>query len=332
MGLLADVYSYGDTLKRNVRGLLDDPAGTLALGVTRFGEDMAKQTQNQALAYGVGGLIAQDPANREQAARELADFGAQSGMAAATVWHGSPHKFNKFDSSKIGTGEGAQAYGHGLYLAETPDVATSYSNMRAAPNMEFHTSSGRKLVGLEKAIADDITANGLAAARINAKANGSEWLDAFERIKGETITRGNLYKVDLPDEHIAKMLDWDKPLGQQPQEMQMAWEKVMSGRIGRSADKSNHGYLSKREGQFADPTGKTLHDVIAEGLIGVGKPRPFAQVKEEATDFLRRQGIPGIRYLDGGSRGAGQGTSNYVVFPGNEGLLTILERNGQPLR
>lgn len=26
---------------------------------------------------------------------------------------------------------------------------------------------------------------------------------------------GSLYKVDLPDEHIAKMLDWDKPLSQQ---------------------------------------------------------------------------------------------------------------------
>ena len=44
------------------------------------------------------------------------------------------------------------------------------------------------------------------------------------------------------------------------------------------------------------------------------------------------QGIPGVRYLDGGSRVAGQGTSNFVVFPGEEGLLTILERNGAPLR
>ena len=42
-------------------------------------------------------------------------------------------------------------------------------------------------------------------------------------------------------------------------------------------------------------------------------------------------GIPGIRYLDGGSRGAGAGTSNFVVFPGNEDLLRILERNGVPL-
>jgi len=53
---------------------------------------------------------------------------------------------------------------------------------------------------------------------------------------------------------------------------------------------------------------------------------------EAATQFLRENGIPGIRYLDGGSRGAGQGSSNFVVFPGNEGLLSILERNGQALK
>ena len=44
-------------------------------------------------------------------------------QTGAIVWHGSPHKFDTFDRSKIGTGEGAQAYGHGLYLAEAPDVA-----------------------------------------------------------------------------------------------------------------------------------------------------------------------------------------------------------------
>lgn len=39
-----------------------------------------------------------------------------------------------------------------------------------------------------------------------------------------------------------------------------------------------------------------------------------------------------IRYLDGGSRGAGQGSSNFVVFPGQEDILTILERNGVPIK
>jgi hypothetical protein len=48
------------------------------------------------------------------------------GGIGATAWHGSPHLFDKFKNEAIGTGEGAQAYGHGLYLAENPDVAKTY--------------------------------------------------------------------------------------------------------------------------------------------------------------------------------------------------------------
>lgn len=40
-------------------------------------------------------------------------------------------------------------------------------------------------------------------------------------------------------------------------------------------------------------------------------------------------GIPGIRYLDAGSRGTGQGTSNYVVF--DDALIELLKRNGVPI-
>jgi hypothetical protein len=48
----------------------------------------------------------------------------------------------------------------------------------------------------------------------------------------------------------------------------------------------------------------------------------------EASNRLRELGIPGIRYLDQGSRGTGVGTSNFVVFPGEEELLRILSVNG----
>lgn len=42
------------------------------------------------------------------------------------AYHGSPHDFDQFSLSKIGTGEGAQAYGHGLYFAEAEGVAQDY--------------------------------------------------------------------------------------------------------------------------------------------------------------------------------------------------------------
>jgi hypothetical protein len=41
-------------------------------------------------------------------------------------------------------------------------------------------------------------------------------------------------------------------------------------------------------------------------------------------------GIPGIKYADAGSRGqGGSGTRNFVVFPGEEKNVRILERDGQ---
>ncbi len=43
------------------------------------------------------------------------------------VYHGSPHEFDAFDLGKIGTGEGAQSYGHGLYFAEAPEVGKEYA-------------------------------------------------------------------------------------------------------------------------------------------------------------------------------------------------------------
>jgi hypothetical protein len=43
-------------------------------------------------------------------------------------------------------------------------------------------------------------------------------------------------------------------------------------------------------------------------------------------------GISGVRYLDGNSRTANQGTSNFVLFPGNDGLINIVERNGVPVK
>jgi hypothetical protein len=57
---------------------------------------------------------------------------------------------------------------------------------------------------------------------------------------------------------------------------------------------------------------------------------PLNQTDDQiyAAQRLREAGIPGIRYLDRGSRGTGAGTSNFVVFPGEENALRILERNG----
>lgn len=58
--------------------------------------------------------------------RELYDATVEFDNAPITLYHGSPHEFDQFDISKIGSGEGHQAYGHGLYFAEAEAVSEVY--------------------------------------------------------------------------------------------------------------------------------------------------------------------------------------------------------------
>ena len=78
------------------------------------------------------------------------DFVAPMGgmVGAIKAFHGSPHKFNKFDMSKLGTGEGAQAYGNGLYFADNIDVAKGYSEMVNMPKVTAINKELKRLSGV----------------------------------------------------------------------------------------------------------------------------------------------------------------------------------------
>lgn len=256
-------------------------------------------------------------------------------QTGAIVWHGSPHKFDRFDSSKIGTGEGAQAYGHGLYLAESPKVADEYAGKLSKKAVEIkgfvpQTQAEHELMASLGARANSTQYGSGASSVLNdlrslARNGTGERKSAAERALAalgdfrlpSIVDSGNLYKVDLPDSAIARMLDWDKPLSEQAPEFQD---------LLRKADLID-------ESVWPHYTGQQLYEGEMNAR-GPWKQNGFADnaAAPPISELLKAQGIPGIRYLDSGSRGAGTGTSNFVVFPGEEGLLKILERNGIPLR
>jgi hypothetical protein len=118
----------------------------------------------------------------------------------------------------------------------------------------------------------------------------------------------NFYKVDLPDDRIAKMLDYDKPLSEQHPDVQSA--------------------LAKLDPDTYSPTGLDYSPEETGQMIYMRMANsPLAKTQADASEVLRQAGIPGIRYLDQGSRaGDAGGTSNFVVFDPAD--MTILERNG----
>lgn len=325
-----------------------------------------------------------------RAGRDFVQAAGQN-VSPLTVYHGSPHKFaptpknplGEFDAKKIGTGEGAQAYGHGHYLAEAPGVAKQYQTALSDFDMFVDGKPFNPDIPAHRA-ALEIKQRGGKLAREEVistykkqiedlRSRGHKWADDLAKSKEEELkvfesekipeyteqTKGHLYKVDLPDEKIARMLDWDKPLSQQPEVIkalkgtdyevgmsQREAEKVADMRLRQEADEwadmtggdpvdyiNNADWekyvdqVRKESGSIdSSITGKDLHRMIMrdEGY----RPELFDPENYQigASEALRGYGIPGIRYLDASSRDAGKGTSNFVVFPGEEGALTILER------
>jgi hypothetical protein len=306
--------------------LTENPVG----GSEWFGRQMQNagmvSDKRNPTAEAIAGLLPVSPSTSAKAVAAVGAGGVMPGLdAAATVWHGSPHVFDRFDSSKIGTGEGAQAYGHGLYLADAPEVARTYKNAGDGSNFvtvrSIRDPAQMAATALDRAGGDIRHATAVLAQ--NAQSGDITAGAALQLLKQraalpESKYAGNLYKVDLPDEAIAKMLDYDKPLSQQaPGVREMVRRAFPPTYIhGRYVDPFN-----------SQVSGRAMLDQL--GMIANKRGEPgFAQ----AEPMLRQAGIPGIRYLDGGSRRAGQGSSNFVVFPGNEGLLTIVERNGKPIK
>ena len=144
-GLLGNIFSYGDGIKRQIAALLADPAGTINLGVQRAKEDQQGLMNAQANAMPLPGQKSVLPDERQRAIAKalLSDYGANAGMSGATVYHGSPYAFDKFDLSKIGTGEGVQAQGRGLYLAENPRVSENYAREIPGSRPDVSLSTGQ---------------------------------------------------------------------------------------------------------------------------------------------------------------------------------------------
>lgn len=241
-----------------------------------------------------------------------------------TLYHGSPHKFDRFDHAQMGTGEGSQAYGWGTYLAENPEVAKSYSEMalrrskgiRSATDEaayeEFaiaqqyarrHRGDNKVAASFLERVIEGNDAKG-GWSKVNPAEDRATHVRALGRLRSNTLEPSdvNLYEVDLPDEAIAKMLDWDAPLSKQPEIVQILNDAL----IGPYYD---------------DLTGQDYVRNLARRLHPMG-----GHNYKQASEEMLAVGIPGIKYYDGGSRSAGKGTRNFVIFDAN--LITIISRNG----
>lgn len=288
--------------------------------------------------------------------RTLSDFA--KGIKA---YHGSPHDFEQFSLAKIGTGEGAQAYGHGLYFAEKPEVAKQYRDALKwrgsnwddpaviAGNV-LETNGGDRAAAIKQLEEANRRNVGFKASELGNQKR-QQAIDLLSQ--GESISHaanpGRMYEVHIKADP-EQFLDWDKPLREQSPAIRQAMRDAMGdvrpvrlkdgsysvtvvspggeGRMISSVQADTPTGALEAFSRYVDeaPGGQVYSEVAAaRNFTAAGRGREAA-AQRTASEHLATTGVPGIKYLDQMSRAAGEGSRNYVVF--DDKLISIVKKYG----
>ena len=273
------------------------------------------------------------------------------GLLSQVGYHGTPHRFppteknplGEFDLAKIGTGEGAQEFGHGIYVAENPATAKYYIAdrsyvgrvMQGKPSGLKHDAEWIAQTAVDEH--GDAALNHLQnVLKQSSYSKNPKQIESNKKLqeainlveKGDIERQGSLYEVDIPDEIIDnQMLDWDKPLSQQNAKVKTQLknaveEMTVDDAINMGFDPFDYGNneqkaieLAKKAmiGDEATTTNFLNNWAILRGTEAAGE------------ELLNKHGIKGIKYKDQLSRGKEGGTRNFVLF--DPTVATITGRN-----
>ena len=229
----------------------------------------------------------------------------------------------RFKTSKIGTGEGAQAYGFGLYFAGAKNVAEWYRDKLAARPYDAAKDNAfnefvKKFPDQAEQFAGDVglyadrnvtvqdLANELQNVHFRAESGGEQIVSPgivkfilanTERAKPN---KGKLYQVELAPQDDQYLL-WDESVYDSPfiDKMQNDVDEFAK-RGGATTGGNFYKYLSRKLGS-----------------------------DKAASEYLHSLGIRGIKYLDGSSQGKGEGNFNYVIFDENDVEIKVrYSKNG----
>jgi hypothetical protein len=299
------------------------------------------------------------------------------------AYHGTPHDFDKFSTEAIGTGEGAQAYGWGLYFAGNKSIAEWYKEVLAknksrdweikVPRKDGNGEDSLVIIAyghghtawsFAKMTVDTIadldateeTLEGIIGvldeeitqAEEESRFDDLEELTSFREdltenydtklnIQQPNLVTGRLFEVDLAPEE-EHLLDYDN----------LMKKGYVVDRIKSAFEGSKEKYLAARKKRMDFPIDDeefnaeyhnlvveendarrayNLYERLGKSLTGKDIYRMLSELlgsDKEASMFLNSIGVPGLRYLNGPSRGKGTGSHNYVMF--DDAAVEVLDK------
>ena len=267
------------------------------------------------------------------------------------AFHGSGADFNEFKLEKIGTGEGNQAFGYGLYFSDVEDVAQYYralldfnNNMKGkrikykgeifedlgdTPAAEAAPPSYMAITNIAEEMNKYLPANPELATAAAAKERLLKRIDAdmekrikirpeiTDRLMKEAevrkqalldinpddieIERGKVFEVEL-DVTPDKLLDYDKPLGEQNDFIRERLQKLVEAELNED-DAANLGF----EGFEINRAKANMLDENRSVVSFLNDWAAFRGYDSAAEELLDKYGIKGIKYLENSSRNTSGG-------------------------
>lgn len=241
------------------------------------------------------------------------------------TYHGTGAKFDKFDFSHMGEGEGSQAFGWGGYVTNSKDIAEDYTRRakirKDNGGFEFVTdmSANNKDMVRQYIYKHKDVNKGLDAMRKDLSSalemfpdddDLKELSNILAKKNEEIAVPDNiayLYDVDIPDDN-GDYLDWDAPLTDKQ-------KNTIIKELRRL--KIDFDDFKKRGFSFDGSFGGNAYDFLMYALRRTKKWKDV-DASRAVSKFLSSIGFTGIKYKAGTIfGGAKEGDYNYVIFDEN---------------
>ena len=249
------------------------------------------------------------------------------------VWHGTPHDFNHFDHSKMGTGEGNQTFGWGTYLTGDKNSGVYYATLRrssfnpSAPipieksevlKLGMVLEHRAKVMSAEQALANAIasgTSEHVAVLKEKLEKARKSLRDWVSKVSGDVQAKEKDFKK-WQEERDKELEYWKEnhdawsaylmsvEIPDTETHRYLNWsESVPAEELSRiNAALEERGYAPLELGE--DATGELVYE-----KLGVGTDKENSEFLHDALDYV------GIEYPAGSKMTGYEGDEhNYVIF------------------
>lgn len=254
---------------------------------------------------------------------------------AQAAWHGSPYDFDEFDLGAIGSGEGNQAHGWGLYFAKNKEVAQAYKDVlgidsveitsgdtkyRLNDDIEWYDDKTKSIIDAESPLSMALTTLSEEGDKAKAIKNLTDFINSKKDNKSDYVVSqikrakqavqilkdGNfnthqwntMFEVDIPENEY--LLNEQKNIEKQSQ--------VVKNAISQISNELNSSVLNN-----SNLSGKEFYKLLSKKLGG------DKLASQKLSDF----GIKGITY-----KGEQDGVC-FVVF--DDKAIKVIQKYNQSI-